>query len=148
MMADPIGSNQALSDILSVLQRIEEKLEGHEARFRSLEEKTCTSSSAHEDNDHSQPGTDTFHLKPQVFGIDAARPSRKGSPTNDDITEDTKTSMKVPYSQWNINQLDRFFNLALSKSLTERLRDCWGMPDDDRLPLKFFRSNILKTNSP
>ena len=44
--------------------------------------------------------------------------------------------------------MDRFFNLSLLNLLEARLGDCWKMPDDNRLPLKFFKTNILKSNGP
>lgn len=151
-MDDMIKPNDVLSDILRVLERIEVKLDGHEERFQSTEEHTKRSlrrkgtevGDGHIDTENSTlRAVETPHTN-----FDALRPSRKGTPTNDDQPDVTKTALKIPYNQWSINQLDRFFNLTLSISLQKRLGDCWGMPDDDRLPLKFFKTNILKTNAP
>ena len=140
-MSEPIRSDDVLYDILGVLQRIELKLDGHEERFKSLEYHTQISNA------------DTTSQTSRTAGMfctpaDNSCPSRKGTPTSDDSPRDTSAALKIPYSQWSINQLDRFFNLALSKLLEARLGDCWKMPDDNRLPLKFFKSNILKSNSP
>ena len=145
-MTDPIGSDHVLNGILRVLERIEAKLDGHEARFSSLEDSTR---SREENTGHIKAETSILRTgEPGLDPLETPRPSRKGTPINGDIYGDTQGPLKVPYGKWSINQLDNFFNLALSKSLAERLRDCWGMPDDNRLPLKFFRSNILQTNAP
>ena len=145
-MTDPIGSDRVLNGILRVLERIEAKLDGHEARFRSLEDSTRS-----REENIGYIKADTSILRTGEPGLDplkTPRPSRKGTPINGDIYGDTQGPLKVPYGKWSINQLEHFFNLALPRSLAERLGDCWGMPDDNRLPLKFFRSNILQTNAP
>ena len=145
-MTNAPPSNHVLLEILRVLQRIEEKLESHEGRVESLEEhakgtiETCLAS---EYTGSSIPSATETSLR----NIDSSCPSKKGTPTHDSPREDAK-SANIGYSQWGTNQLDRFFNLSLSKSLRTRLGDCWGMPDDNRLPLKFFKTNVLQTNVP
>ena len=151
-MTEPIRSNEVLYDILHVLQRIELKLESHEERFKSLEHYTQIS------NEGGKPEklcgninipSETSQTAEMLYtSADPLRPSRKGTPTSDESPEDISTAVKIPYSQWSINRLDRFFNLSLSKLLEARLGDCWNMPDDDRLPLKFFKTNMLKSNGP
>ena len=145
-MTDPVGSVHVLNGILRVLERIEAKLDGHEARFKTLEDIT----SRRVDNTGCiQAETGILRAcEPGISPFEIPRPSRKGSPVNGDISSNTQGPLKVPYGKWGINQLDHLFNLTLSGSLAERLRDCWGMPDDNRLPLKFFRSNVLQTNAP
>ena len=152
MMTEPTRSTDILHDILNVLQRIESKLEGHEERFKSLEYHT-QSSNGRNKSDGLDASADTRSATPRATdttytSTDNSRPSRKGTPTSDHSSGETRTALKIPYTQWSINQLDRFFNLTLSKLLEDRLGDCWNMPDDNRLPLKFFKSNILKSNSP
>lgn len=149
-MTESTRSNEVLYDILDVLQRIELKLESHEERFKSLEYYTQISNGggkAGKINGNTDIPSETSRTA-EMFdnSADPLRPSRKGTPTSDDSPEDISTALKIPYGQWSINQLDRFFNLSLSKLLEARLGDCWGMPDDDRLPLKFFKTNILKSN--
>lgn len=145
-MTDPIGPIHVLNGILKALERIEAKLDCHEARSRTLED---IASRREEKTDYIQAEAGTLRTRePGIGTLETPRPSRKGSPVNGDIFCDTQGPLKVRYGKWGINQLDHFFNLALSNSLTERLRDCWGMPDDNRLPLKFFRSNVLQTNAP
>ena len=145
-MTETIGSDRVLNGILRVLERIEAKLDGHEARFRSLED---SAKSREKNTLYIKAETNTLRTGgPELELIETPRPSRKGTPINGDIHGDPQAPLKIPYRQWSINQLDHFFNLALPKALAERLRDCWGMPDDDRLPLKFFKSNILQTNAP
>ena len=152
-MADPFQPSDVLLDILNVLQRIEARLEGHEERFKRLEEPNYTSINGTETEDSesraltSQNGDQPINIQSLDF-FSGPRPSRKGTPSNEDLSEDTKTALKIPYGEWNLNQLDRFFNIDLAKLLERRLGDCWKMPDDDRLPLKFFRSNVLKSNTP
>ena len=152
MMMEPVRSSDVLSSILDVLQRIESKLEGHEERFKSLEYHTPISNGRRKadglDGNVDTPSGTSRTAEMFYNSADTLQPSRKGTPTSDDSSGDTSTALKVPYSQWSINQLDRFFNLSLSNLLEARLGDCWKMPDDNRLPLKFFKTNILKSNSP
>ena len=151
MMAESARSSDILYDILNVLQRIESKLEGHEERFKSLEYHTQSTDGGKKSNG-LDASADTRSVSPRAAdtlytSAEDSRPFRKGTPTSDQSSGDTRTALKIPYSQWSINQLDRFFNLTLSRLLEDRLGDCWNMPDDNRLPLKFFKSNILKSNS-
>ncbi|KAF6217971.1 hypothetical protein HO133_006383 [Letharia lupina] len=151
-MTEPIRSSDVLYNILDVLQRIEVKLEGHEDRFKSLEYHTQTSNGGRKAEGlggNADTSSETSRTA-EIFNTSAEnlRSSRKGTPTSDDLPEDISTALKIPYSQWSINQLDRFFNLSLSNLLEARLGDCWKMPDDDRLPLKFFKTNILKSSGP
>ena len=151
MMTEPIEPRDILYDILSVLQRIESKLEGHEERFKSLEYHTQINKgggTAVGLDCHGDTRRDTGAAEMFYTSADKSRPSRKGTPTSVDSPRETSTTFKIPYGQWSINQLDQFFNLSLSKLLETRLGDCWKMPDDNRLPLKFFKSNILKSNGP
>ena len=152
-MTQPARSTDVLYDILNVLQRIESKLERHEDRFKSLEHHFQISRGGTKvdglDSSADTPSETSRAAETLFISTDHSRPSRKGTPTSEPVLpEDAGTALRVPYSQWNINQLDRFFKLSLSKLLETRLGDCWRMPDDDRLPLKFFKSNILKGNSP
>lgn len=151
-MTEPIRSSDLLYDILNVLQRIEFRLEGHEKRFKSLEYHTQISKGERKaDGLGGVVDTPSETSRTAEIGYtseDNLRPSRKGTPTSDDLPGDNSTALKIPYSQWSINKLDRFFNLSLSNLLEARLGDFWNMPDDDRLPLKFFKSNILKSNGP
>ena len=150
-MTGPVRSTDVFYDILNVLQRIESRLETHEERFKSLEHhiqigrrgtKLEALDSSADTSSETSRAVETLYISTDN------RPSRKGTSTSNSLREDTSTTVKVPYSQWSINQLDKFFNLSLSKLLETRLGDCWRMPDDDRLPLKFFKGNILKSNSP
>jgi len=154
-MSEADTSDHVLSEILKVLQLIEVKLDGHEERFRSLEDPsesnlgrvgTERSEDFNDQLNRDLNSSRTANLSQNPIDV-VWLSTRKGSPTNEDLPKDTK-ALKIPYTQWSINQLDRFFNLDLSKSLRQRLGDCWGMPDDNRLPLKFFKTNILKANAP
>ena len=151
-MTEPAPSTDVSHDILNVLQRIESLLERHEERFKSLEHHIQISRGGTKidglDSSADTPSETSRAAETPYLSTDNSRPLRTGTPTSDPLPEDTGTALKIPYSQWSINQLDRFFSLSLSKVLETRLGDCWRMPDDDRLPLKFFKSSILKSNSP
>ena len=151
-MTEPAPSTDVSHDILNVLQRIESLLERHEERFKSLEHHIQISRGGTKidglDSSADTPSETSRAAETLYISTDNPRPLRTGTPTSDLLPEDTGTALKIPYSQWSINQLDRFFSLSLSKVLETRLGDCWRMPDDDRLPLKFFKSSILKSNSP
>ena len=151
-MTESTPSRDVLYNILDVLKRIESKLEGHEERFKSLEYHTQMSNGGTTaDGFHGNadtPSETPWTAKMSHTSTDALQPSRKGTPTSEESLGDPSAALKVPYSQWSINQSDRFFKLSLSKLLEARLGDCWGMPDDDRLPLKFFKTNILKSDNP
>ena len=153
-MTESTSHGKVLLEILAVLQRIEEKLDGHDERFRDLGKRTAGSLERRGviDDFAGQFDTEVSTLRSkdnvQLDG-DAVRPSRKGSPANDVGLEDNLNALvKIPYSLWSLNRLDRFFNLATSPALEERLGDCWNMPDDNRLSLRFFKSNSLKSNAP
>ncbi|KAL6720536.1 hypothetical protein ACLMJK_002460 [Lecanora helva] len=150
-MVDDSQSRCVLRDILKVLQRIETKLQLHEDRFQKLEEQCdgkIRGRTAEDHEDYADTETSTLIAKETPYvGLDSQQPSRKGTPTQETPREDSETA-RVPYSRWSINHLDRFFNLKLSTFLQKRLGDCWEMPDDNRLPLKFFKSNILQINAP
>ncbi len=149
-MTEPTGSSDVLYNILDVLQRIESRLAGHEERFRSLEYYTRMSNGGgNADGRGGNIDTPSEISRTAEISYNSAetlRPSRKGTPTSDDPPGGISTALKIPYNQWSINKLDRFFNRSLSKLLEARLGDCWKMPDDNRLPLKFFKTNILKSN--
>ena len=147
-------SECVLHDILKVLQRIEEKLQGHEERFQELEghaqesmEKAAGGTTEdYEARLDTESSTLIVSETPRIE-LDSTRPSRKGTPTKG-ISQEDLESTRIPYSQWSINHLDRFSSLKLSAFLERRLGDCWTMPDDNRLPMRFFKSNILQINAP
>ena len=148
-MTEPVRASDVLHDILNVLQRIELKLQGHEDRFKSLEDHRISNGEGKIDGARSNGDTSSETItaaESLLTSAETLRPSRKETPTSHDSSGETSTAIKIPYSQWSINQLDRFFNLSLSKLLESRLGDCWNMPDDSRLPLKFFKSNVLQSN--
>ena len=149
-MTEPTRASDVLHDILDVLQRIELKLEGHEDRFKSLEDHRISNVERESEGARSNgdtPSETRTATETSLAFAETLPPSRKGTPTSHDSSGETSTALKISYSQWSINQLDRFFSLSLSKLLESRLGDCCNMPDDSRLPLKFFKSNVLRSNS-
>lgn len=147
-MADSPKIDTVLYDILKVLEKIEAKLAGLEEGFHTHEEpQSLTTRKSQSYDARVDTNTSTCRVA-EAPEFDELKCSRKSTPSNDESHELSKSVLKIPYSQWSINQLDKFFNLTLPSSLLHRLGDCWGVPDDDRLPLKFFKSNILKSNAP
>ena len=144
-------SECVLRDILSVLNRIEARLTGHDDRLQSLEDdpKQAIGRGRFRRDDtftDTESSTRSTTFIPDIE-LDSWQPSRKGTPINEAIQEESNAT-KIPYSLWSINQVDRFFNLTLSTVLERNLGDCWGMPDDNRLPLKFFKSNVIQSHTP
>ena len=150
-------ANDVFENILKVLERIEARLEGHEERFRSLEDVEKTRNVAQEKEEHD--GKTKSH--PDSVLLSSTPAVEKKQEMADD-----KAAVKIPYEGWSIDQfirvipqevynewgtshthLDRFYTLTtLSPELERRLGSCWNVPDDGRLPLKFFKSNLLKMN--
>ena len=150
-------SQDVLQAILSVLQSIEQKLEGYEDRLGTLERSQEVGGDTLNDEITVNSSTDADH-EPQQNDDDAVLQDTAG-------TTAASTLPKIIYSEWHTNRLiesmpqsvynvwdvtrthlDEFFDLHLSQNLAQRLGDCWSMPGDERLPLKFFKANILQTN--
>lgn len=137
--------------ILKVLQRIDSKFDIHEKRVKRLEDAAHAQGVGIERRDGEKLN---YNVRRDVskwpeqaqWSWDGARPSRKGSPANDASPQQSKMPLKIPYSQWSIDRMNRFSKLSLTKTLVERLGGCWGIPDDNRLPLTFFKTNISKTD--
>ncbi|KAG8528932.1 uncharacterized protein KY384_006621 [Bacidia gigantensis] len=148
-------SSDSLSQILRVLQNIEGKLDSYDERFHRLEASRELDTQYDHDEDkeaESMRSVEGWHTHPP-------------SPTQVQTTlQDSKTDPKIYYTEWDTNhfiealpqdlytewethgaKVDQIFDLRLSVAMEKRLGSCWQMPDDDRLPLKFFRANILKT---
>lgn len=152
-------SHDILQTILSVLQSIEQKLEGYEDRLGTLERSHEVGGDSLNDEITVNSSTDADH-EPQRNDDVAVLPDNPG-------TAAASTLLKIIYSDWHTNRLiesmpqlfldewdttrtrtrlDEFLDFHLSQNLEQRLGDCWNTPDDERLPLKFFRANILQTN--
>ena len=147
------SQQEVVAEILKVLQRIEVKLNGQEQRVQTLEQQKATTGAEQEDEKLNPLGSDQVDTAGRLqiprttnrsYTLDEGQwPSRKGSPIKDDTSLDCRSPLKIFYSKWSFNNVDRFLDIDISRSLSKRLGDCWGMPDDSRLPLKFFISNIV-----
>ena len=143
-MNNVASSDCVLHDILKVLQRIEERLNGHESRFQSLEEhanKVVGTGSIEREED-----TESYTLSPaEVSNVELSswRPSPKGTPTYE-YSDKEHNHARIPYRQWSINHSDRLLNFTISTYLKTKLGGCGQMPDDNRLPLKFFLSHVFQ----
>ena len=150
-------SQDILQAILTVLQSIEHKLEGYEDRLDTLERAQEEGGDTLNDEITVNSSTDADH-EPQRNDDHAVLQHDPG-------TTIASTLLKIIYSDWHTNRLiesmpqlfhdmwdttrtrhDEFLDFHLSQDLEQRLGDCWHMPDDERLPLKFFKANILQTN--
>ena len=155
-MTDDCDTHEVLLSILQVLKGIERKLDGYEERLLHLE---GSSTEAEQDI------LDIYINKRDNYA------SLRGKNKHDEFVAqgeippvDGKPRSKIHYSKWNQNHLieytsqnatadweasggnvDDFLDLRLPQTIEELLGDCWKMPDDDRLPLKFFKSNIPKS---
>ena len=144
-MATNEQSAEVLINILGVLKGIEKKLDQYEHRLQKLEPPTK----------QEVKGSASFHEK-------AREVPEQESHALSDIG---KAEPKILYSEWHTNflieslpvhlydswsnfrtDLDEFLDLRLTKAIETRIGDCFHMPDDDRLPLKFFKTNILRSN--
>ena len=167
-MADPQKSHEVLLGILKVLQTIEAKLDGHEERFRSLE-----------DGMVSRP---TFSLEQKKairytkdLEDDGGKKGHAAVPRDGTkMAENAKALVKVRYGEWGFDHLisslpenayaewasspraeyghhtkiGEYLDPKLSDAIERRVGDCWSMPDDNRIALKFFKANVLKSNVP
>lgn len=148
-----------------MLERIEARLDRHEERLRAPEDIERTTKTLR-DKDGFDGTTET--LAGSTLSSSLLGPSRRTTAGAEQDLVDEKNVSRVPYGGWSVDQfikalprdiynewaasylhLDRFYSLTtLSSDLERRLGSCWGMPDDGRLPLKFFKSNILKVQMP
>lgn len=154
-------SEDVLCNILKVLERIEARLDRHEKRLRTPDELVRTQKTIHE-KDGFDGTAET--LAGSIISSGVLGPSRRTTNGLEKDVTDDKYVPRIPYGGWSVEQfikalpqdiynewgtshthLDRFYSLTtLSKDLERRLGSCWDMPDDGRLPLKFFKSNVLK----
>ena len=147
-MSDVHRSHEILGNILGVLQGIETKLDQYESRLRRLE--------GEESKTEKRDVPESIHER-------AADPESPSTPSE----AEQKQEPKIYYSEWHTNNLieslpessysewdtfrtdlDAILDLRLSKAIERRVGDCWNMPDDGRIPLKFFKANIFKSNLP
>lgn len=157
-MIDSAGHEDLLNGILQVLQRIETKMETHEARVKSVEELihrhhlgTSHGTSNNSSDVSSHPRTD-----------DSFTPRGHDSvPQHNHVVEaSTKTIMdrqavsvlsrggpKIEYSEWRPGGADDVPMNAQDEAefslRTNYLGHCALIPDDGRLPLNFHRNPNL-----
>ena len=159
-MTDTRESHEVLSSILQVLQQIERKLDAYEERIFRLEggkEK------------EPRPYNSVEYIQTKCTILEGSNEDRISAARGQDekLPEDGNSKPRIYYSEWDTNHfiesmpqdkynewdtgstnLDEIFDFRLSDALQRRLGDCWNMPDDDRLPLKFFKANILRSQVP
>lgn len=159
-MPDQPQSHDVLCDILRVLERIEARLDGQEQRVRQLESPSTMpklSMDGVKDDDVVEDSTSSLTSTKQAT---AATSMEKL------VSDQFKSMPKIPYGDWSIDQfirimpqdiyaewgashthLERFYSMTdITPDLRRRLGSCWDMPDDTRFPLKFLKSNVLKTH--
>ena len=157
-MPEAPHSTDVLYDILRVLERIETKLDGQETRFRQLEEVPFKAKTRSE-KEEEDAVTDPLASSLVTTKVDPSTTSQS------EILDEVKHVQKVPYGDWGVDRfikaipeamynnwdtsvahLERFYILSdLPPELRRRVGSCWDIPDDNRFPLKIYKSNILKS---
>ncbi len=122
MKSDFQSSNDVLTSVLRVLERIEAKLEREEQRVKSLEKQ------AKEEPDHAYP----------IEKFD--RRARARSLSEKTGTVDLSLPSTIPYSIWQLGQkkAHQILDIDFLKLIETQVGDYWKIPNDGRLPLKSF----------
>ena len=126
MAPDFQPSNEVLTTIAQVLERLEIKLEKQEQRVNSLEDQ------AKRVSEHEHP------VKEAERRIRTRSLSEKSTPVNLSLPS------TIPYSIWRLglSQPHQILDLDFLKVIENQVGDYWKIPDDGRLPLKSFNITI------
>lgn len=141
-------------NILTVLERIEEKLEKQDRRFEHLENLAIAAKDTR--NAHSSMNTlNAFddplvhsenhcyvgkHLEYRDLGLNRSLSKERLA---DNVSSGrNRPAPKVRNSDWSINWRNWDHDKEFMQMLQQRLGDYWRVPKDNRLPLKFFKSTI------
>ena len=144
-------------NILTVLERIEEKLEKQDRRFEHLENLAI----AAKDTRNAHPSMNTLngfddplvhsenhsyvgkHLEYRDLGRDRSLSKESlADNVSSERNRPTRSVPKVRNSDWSINWRNWDHDGEFMQMLQQRLGDYWRVPKDNRLPLKFFKSTI------
>lgn len=150
-----IEQPSVLLKILSVLERIEEKLEKQDKRFEQLQNLAKVTGiadpskdSLKASNDPLDPGRNHDYvdklLEQQDRGLN--RSPSQGSLAHNTFAGWNRAAIKVRYSDWSINGRNWDNDEDFMQMLQKHLSDYWRVPKDNRLPLKFFKSTIDNTD--
>ncbi|KAL8777624.1 MAG: hypothetical protein Q9203_002471 [Teloschistes exilis] len=161
VMVDSAGQEDLLNGILQVLQRIETKLETHEARVKSVEDlihRHHVASTRSEGTSHytlnassdvsSHPRTDDS-FTPRGHDSNpphnrVVEPSTKSIMDRQAVSVFSRGGPKIEYSEWHPGRADDAPMNAQDEAefslRTKHLGHCALLPDDRRLPLNFHRN--------
>ncbi|KAL8665373.1 MAG: hypothetical protein Q9202_002266 [Teloschistes flavicans] len=160
-MIDPAGQEDLLNGILQVLQRIETKLETHEARVTSIEDLILRHHAASAESLGTSHWTsngssnvswhpkndDNFTLRARDSNAqhnDLVEASTKSMTDRQAVSVFSKGGPKIEYSEWQPGRADDAQTNAQDEAefnlRTKYLGHCAVMPDDGRLPLNFHRN--------
>lgn len=141
-------------NILTVLERIEEKLEKQDRRFEHLENLAIAAKDTR--NAHSSMNTlnafddSLVHSENHCYVGKQSEYRDRGlnrSLSKESLTDNISTGQNRPApvvrnSDWSINWRNWDHDAEFMQMLQQRLGDYWRVPKDNRLPLKFFKSTI------
>ena len=116
-------SEDVLTSVLQILQRLEVKLEKQEQLVKSLEKQTTGNP------DHAYPIMKVQHR------------SRTRSLSGKVPVVDLSLPSTVPYSNWQLghSKPHEVLDVEFLKVVKSQVGDYWKIPDDCRLPLKSFK---------
>lgn len=146
-----------LLNILTVLERIEEKLEKQNRRFEHLENLAIVTKDTRNTNSSSNflkatdnpsdPGENHGYVDKHLeyHDRDLTQFPLKDSLANNVFAGRKHAAIKVRYSDWHINGRNWDHDEEFMQVLQQHLGDYWRVPKDNRLPLKFFKSTIDST---
>lgn len=149
--------NGILFEILKVLERIEEKLEKQDQHFEHR--KIVTTTRTDEKNAPALVGQEFQRFPANETGKlhvkNESRQNNREPGSRSDISneirlpeiidaiprQDVEVS-KICYSKWNLNIQNRDLNEVVKDILEKYTGDYWKIPNDNRLPLKLFKTSI------
>ncbi|KAL9102390.1 MAG: hypothetical protein Q9163_002456 [Psora crenata] len=167
-MPEQQQNQELLLSILEVLQRIETKITKNGGTSRRPEDAIVTGTTVCRHTEQVD------QLMQEYKGSERKQEHAEVPQQESPIPESTQQSLKVYYGEWSVDHfimslpdnayvdwstssrthveaptpVEEFFDQRISQDIERRLGDCWNIPDDYRIALRFFKSSIFKTTFP